>query len=269
MKFSLLASVSTAAIGGVIAATLPQPAHATLTCTAATFSCSEKIDLGSHITDFSNLTATFDFFNPGATGSGANLVPSNATLQSVVLTEGGTVNSSGYIINTASSVQSFSFSFTERMMISAGQNTPFGFPTSSVTTKRGVTTYTNVPTTNTSIFYPNVQPNTDRRSFSFLGGFSTDQGGPAYVYSLTGNNATSFLGTGTFTALVSSSTFSGSAGGGGNVGQSLNTSADPIFTLVYNYSVPNLPTPTPEPASIAALGVGLTGLGAIRRRRKG
>jgi len=39
--------------------------------------------------------------------------------------------------------------------------------------------------------------------------------------------------------------------------------------LTYNYTVPPPPpSPTPEPASMALLGAGLAGLGAVRRRRK-
>ncbi|MSP01734.1 MAG: VPLPA-CTERM sorting domain-containing protein [Acetobacteraceae bacterium] len=71
--------------------------------------------------------------------------------------------------------------------------------------------------------------------------------------------------------MVSTKVLTSFIGGGGNITVNVTTLASPRIDITYNFSntqPPPPPSPTPEPASLALLGVGLAGLGAIRRRRK-
>jgi len=82
-----------------------------------------------------------------------------------------------------------------------------------------------------------------------------------------------FIGPGTFSALVTAALGSGGflSTPAGNFAGSVTTSATPTIQLTYLFTTaqpPPPPSPTPEPASLALLGVGLAGLGAVRRRRK-
>jgi hypothetical protein len=73
-------------------------------------------------------------------------------------------------------------------------------------------------------------------------------------------------GVGSF--LITLNTLSGLliTGGGGNFTGGQSTSASASATLSYEYST--TPPPVPEPASMALLGTGLLGLGAMLRRRR-
>ena len=84
---------------------------------------------------------------------------------------------------------------------------------------------------------------------------------------------TGFIGPGTFSALVTAALGNGGfiSNPAGNFAGNVTTSAAPTIQLTYNFTTsqpPPPPSPTPEPASLALLGVGLAGLGAVRRRRK-
>ena len=64
--------------------------------------------------------------------------------------------------------------------------------------------------------------------------------------------------------LVSTLTGTDERGGGGNVSSKIGTEAEAQIDVTYTYT----PTPihVPEPMSLAVLGVGLLGLGTLRRR---
>lgn len=64
-------------------------------------------------------------------------------------------------------------------------------------------------------------------------------------------------------SLTTQATGSSSGNGAGNLTTEFNTSSGAAVTVTYNYGVS-----TPEPASMAVLGIGLVALGAYRRKRR-
>jgi hypothetical protein len=256
MKFNLLSSVSSLAIGGLVTAAMPGAAMAGVTitvpysCNTLTDTCTETVALGSVQTDFTAISGTLSDFN----NSGGKV------LTSVVLTEGGVITSTGTLQNTStSSGGSYSFAGGLALGIYGGSGAPSAFPTKSLKshTFSGAAVYNyGLSATATLATISGSLGKGQSVSYAATGAFA-----PA-ADTLT-TNLSSFYGTGTFNFLTDGMAADALNTTGGNFNAKVTTSGDPTVSITYHYSIP-----APEPASLSIVGAGLVGLGVLRRRKK-
>lgn len=164
------------------------------------------------------------------------------TLTSVLVALTATANVGGTVTNTSATAQNFKVTETTNVALSSGTASVNGVNVDLLSTQ----TYASLAPGATANFGPFV---------------------PNASASNAGTPLSAFIGSPiTFTA----STLTGTTilGGGGNITNAIGTTASGTVTLTYTYTPTPAPTPTtvPEPASMALLGMGLAGLGLIRRR---
>ena len=258
MKYNLLGAVSTLALGAAFGVGTPGAANAALTCTAGNIvgagTCTETITFGPSKTDFAGAVLTLDKWLSNASAGFTQ------TLKDVKYNLLGSYKSTGTLTNNGTSTQSFSFSQNMNFVFSAGAGAPSDFLAAPQSVSTG----------------------TGKVKYTLAGGASGPFSANLSISPFASGSLTAFLaqytGPGTFQALATTQTSSTFTGGGGNITSALTTTASPSISLTYDFVTaalpppppppPPPPSPVPEPASMALLGVGLAGLGAIRRRRK-
>ena len=254
MKYNLLGAVSTLALGAAFGIGTQGAAQAALTCTAGSgntvgtnFTCSETVTGGTAVTPTTNILSLDKWVSNASAGFTQTLKGVRFTVSESLAGHGGVKN-----IDTVSVFGSFFAPVSLGAQNDAGA--PSNFISPAISKKQNVFGPTITLAAGASVPY------------SYTGSISSG------LVNVSGSLA-GFIGPGTFSALVTAILGSGGfiSNPAGNFQGSVTTSASPTIQLTYLFDTaqpPPPPSPTPEPASLALLGVGLAGLGAVRRRRK-
>ena len=248
MKHNLLGAVSTIAIGvaasgaAFAAPCVSGSGPGASGNTVCAWSCTQTLSPAAFATDATISLGTLSKWQSNAS---TNFVE---TLKTVKYTLSGSVSSAGNLTALANAT-SFSFSTVERFTFTAGVGAPSNFLAAPAVL---------LGSTPTSVF-------------------SNIASGVVIPYT---GSATLGPSTTTITSLLAQWTGPGSFGadfttktkqtvsiGGGNANQAVSSTALGALTLTYSYTTAATTTSVPEPAGMAIIGVGLAGLGAIRRRR--
>lgn len=173
------------------------------------------------------------------------------TLTGVDFAFSATGNFSGTVTNTAPTAQNFKVTETSDLTVSSSVSAINGL----VAEVAKAQSYTALASGVSAAFGPS----------------SNTASAPDYV-SASGDNLTGFV-SGPVNFTISTLTGTTTLGGGGNIRNSITTTANGTAAVTYTYTAADTPIPTPtptgvpEPASMALVGAGLVSLGLLRRRK--
>jgi hypothetical protein len=255
MKYNLLGAVSTLALGAALGIGTHGAANAGLTCspagsanTVGSYTCSESVSTGFVLTPATAILSLDKWVDTASAGY-------TQTLKSVKWSVSEILSGTGSVTNTDTVTVFGNFISGTTLGATNGSGAPSNFISPAY-----------VKTT--SVSGPNITLAAGASS-----GYSYSSAITSGLKTVSGS-LSGFIGPGTFSALVTAVMGSGGfvSTPSGNFQGGVTTSASPTIQLTYAFTTaqpPPPPSPTPEPASLALLGAGLAGLGAVRRRRKG